>query len=113
MKIIFIICLLFSMGTNNINCHVEENRNDLISIRIPNLAAYSTPVEVYSEFGANSGCKISLFENNTAGEVLIQYSIDNKQNWQTLRDGQYIKSQSVWCKAKGLGGSGSVTLKIQ
>lgn len=97
--------------TYEVNSSYTINKNKLVSLSVP-ISGYGSAVNVYSVLGENSGCKISLFENNTSGIVIIQYRTNNNKTWRTLRNGQYIKGQSVWCRVKGLGGSGAVTLKI-
>ena len=109
-----IILIVSMLSLNNHSSINEENIvRKLINIRVPNFAQYSSAVEVYSVFGENAGCKISLFENNTSGKVIIQYKVNNNKKWNTLVNGQYVKGQSIKCRVKGLGGSGSVVLKIE
>ncbi|WP_452230070.1 hypothetical protein [Lacinutrix sp. MEBiC02404] len=109
--LIILIVLSLNIPSHDITEGIFERK--LINIRVPNFGNYSSSVEVYSVFGEKTGCKVSLKENNTSGVVIIQYRINNKGKWYTLVEGQYIKGQSIWCRVKGLGGSGSVVLAIE
>ena len=72
--------------------------------------------EVYSVFGANSGCKISVFENNTNGNIRIQvrHNTDvSSGDWYEYNEGNFIKAQVVHCRLASTSTGGSVVLKIE
>lgn len=72
--------------------------------------------KVYSVFGTDTGCKISVFENNTHGNIRIQvrYNTDHSTgDWHEYSEGTFIKAQVVYCRLSSTSTGGSVILKIE
>lgn len=77
--------------------------------------AWGAQKEVYSVFGANSGCKINIAENNTNGNIRIQvrHNTDiSSGDWVEYIEGTFIKAQVVYCRLSSNSTGGSVILKI-
>lgn len=72
--------------------------------------------EVYSVFGDKAGCKISVGENNTNGNIRIQirYSTPiSTLDWEEYLEGTYINAQVIRCRLSSTSTGGSVKLMIQ
>lgn len=88
----------------------------LVNMHAGAFNAWGSEVEVYSVFGELAGCKISIAENNTNGNIRIQvrHTTDvSTKDWYDYVEGAYIKSQSVFCRLSSTSTGGSITLKIE
>lgn len=72
--------------------------------------------EVYSVFGDSTGCKITVGENNTNGNIRIQirYNTQNSTlDWHEYLEGTFIKAQVVHCRVSSTSTGGSVKIIVE
>ena len=71
--------------------------------------------EVYSVFGDGTGCKISVVENNTNGNIRLQvrHSTENSSlEWYEYLEGAFIEAQVVHCRAASTSTGGTIKIKV-
>jgi hypothetical protein len=91
------------------------NQDKIIELYAGPFSKWGTEKIVYSMFGENAGCKISVFENNTNGNIRIQirYSTNNSTlDWIEYLEDTYISAQVIYCRVASTSTGGFIKLKI-
>ena len=71
--------------------------------------------KIYSVFDG-SGCKITIFKNNTNGNIKLQvrYSTSSSTlDWIDYLEGTFINAQVIHCRLSSTSTGGSVIIKIE
>jgi hypothetical protein len=68
-------------------------------------------LQVYSVFGANTGCSITIAQDDTNGPARIQVSVNGK-DWQEYIEGTFIQAQTVSVRAISAGTGGTVHIAV-
>ncbi|WP_378181091.1 hypothetical protein [Aquimarina sp. SS2-1] len=89
--------------------------NKLINMTAGPFGVWGAEKEIYNVFGENVGCKVSIFENNTNGNIRIQvrHNTDvSSKDWYDYIENEYIKAQVIHCRLSSNSTGGSVVIKV-
>ena len=97
--------------------NIEETADrKLVDMYAAPLNLWGPEKVVYSVFGDNTGCKISVVENNTNGNIRIQvrHNTDvSTGDWYEYNEGNFIAAQVVHCRVTSTSSGGSVKLLVE
>ena len=86
-----------------------------MSLYAPPYNVFSKAVEVYNCFGEDVGCKITIDENGTGGNIRFKIRKNqgnNGEDWEEYAEGTWIKAQAVELKLTSTGPGGVVKIYI-
>ncbi len=66
---------------------------------------------VYSVFGENTGCSLSVVDGNTGGVIRLQVKADRGE-WMEYTEGDRISAQVVRVRAASVGTGGWVRIRV-
>ena len=87
-------------------------KNQLFDMYAAPMNSWGPEKEVYSVFGDVAGCKISVAENNTNGNIRIQIRYETNLDWHDYIEGVFIEAQVVHCRISSNLTGGSVKLLV-
>ena len=95
--------------------NIENKKSELFDLYAGPLNNYGPSQKVFSEFGEDAGCKITIIENNTNGNIFLQIkssSNENSEEWLTYNEGDFLKGQVIYCRATSTSTGGNIKIKI-
>ncbi|MFK7946192.1 MAG: hypothetical protein AB8G11_01290 [Saprospiraceae bacterium] len=101
---------------HNISYSSNNDYDKLLNVYAPPLNKWGTSYTAYSTFGENPGCKISIQENYTNGNIRLQVQYNTRHQsleWREYVPGTWINAQVVKVRATSTLTGGTVTLKIE
>ena len=99
-----------------LNQQGENDKSKLVNMFAGPANVWGPEKEVHSVLSTNAHCKLTVFENNTNGNIRIQikHSPDiNNASWQEYSEGNNISAQVVRCRLTSTSTGGAVIIKVE
>ena len=109
---VFLVSLITLMFFNAVDKEGNiESTSKLYDLYAGPFGKFGAEKKVYSVFGENVGCKISIVENNAGGVISLKVHSSEDNKWKEYIEGTYIKGQVIKVKASCVSTRGMIRIK--